>query len=386
MSEKPKDETVATHAGRMSAEHFGAVNTPVYRASTILYRDYEDIKHGKPPYTYGRRGTPSSKSFEDAITELEGGTRTVVCPSGLNAIALGILSVCGAGDHILVTDTAYGPTRSVCDRTFKRFGIETSYYDPLIGAGIAELMRPNTKAVFCESPGSLTFEVQDLPAIAESAHARGASVLMDNTWATPLLFKPLAYGADLSIQAATKYVGGHADVMLGYVTANERHAARLLETHGNMGLYASGDDCFLGLRGLRTMGVRLARHGETALAMARWIEKHPAVSRVLYPALENDPGHAIWKRDFKGASGLFGVVLKPAPEKVLAAFMDSLKLFGLGYSWGGYESLIVPAHAVRTARKFEAEGPLVRIHAGLEDAGDLIADLENGLEHYIAAQ
>src|SRR5580692_11787344 len=211
MSEKPKDETVATHAGRMSAEHFGAVNAPVYRASTILYRDYEDIKHGKPPYTYGRRGTPSSKSFEDAITELEGGTRTVVCPSGLNAIALGILSVCGAGDHILVTDTAYGPTRSVCDRTFKRFGIETSYYDPLIGAGIAELMRPNTKAVFCESPGSLTFEVQDLPAIAESAHARGASVLMDNTWATPLLFKPLAYGADLSIQAATKYVGGHAD-------------------------------------------------------------------------------------------------------------------------------------------------------------------------------
>ena len=386
MSEKPKDETVATHAGRMSAEHFGAVNTPVYRASTILYRDYEDIKHGKPPYTYGRRGTPSSKSFEDAITELEGGTRTVVCPSGLNAIALGILSVCGAGDHILVTDTAYGPTRSVCDRTFKRFGIETSYYDPLIGAGIAELMRPNTKAVFCESPGSLTFEVQDLPAIAESAHARGASVLMDNTWATPLLFKPLAYGADLSIQAATKYVGGHADVMLGYVTANERHAARLLETHGNMGLYASGDDCFLGLRGLRTMGVRLARHGETALAMARWLEKHPAVSRVLYPALENDPGHAIWKRDFKGASGLFGVVLKPAPEKALAAFMDSLKLFGLGYSWGGYESLIVPAHAVRTARKFEAEGPLVRIHAGLEDAGDLIADLENGLEHYIAAQ
>ncbi len=349
MSDKPKDETVATHAGRMSAEHFGAVNTPVYRASTILYRDYEDIKHGKPPYTYGRRGTPSSKSFEDAITELEGGVRTVVCPSGLNAIALAILSVCGAGDHILVTDTAYGPTRSVCDRTFKRFGIETSYYDPLIGAGIADLMRPNTKAVFCESPGSLTFEVQDIPAIADAAHARGASVLMDNTWATPLLFKPLAHGADLSIQAATKYVGGHADVMLGYVTANERHAARLLETHGNMGLYASGDDCFLGLRGLRTMGVRLARHGKTALAMARWLEKHPAVSRVLYPALENDPGHAIWKRDFKGASGLFGVVLKPAPEKALAAFMDSLRLFGLGYSWGGYESLIVPAHAVRTA-------------------------------------
>ncbi|HEY5238231.1 MAG TPA: cystathionine beta-lyase [Rhizomicrobium sp.] len=381
----PKDETVATHAGRMSDEHFGAINTPVYRASTILYRNYADLQHGKPPYTYGRRGTPTSRSFEDAITELEGGARTVVCPSGLNAIALAILSVCGAGDHLLMVDNCYEPARKICDRTYKRLGIETTYYDPLIGAGIAELMKPNTKAVFCESPGSLTFEMQDIPAIAEAVHARGASVLMDNTWATPLLFKPLAHGADISIQAATKYIGGHADVMLGYVTANERHATRLLDIHGNMGLYASGDDCFLGLRGLRTMAVRLARHGETALTLARWLEKHPAVSRVLYPALESDPGHALWKRDFKGASGLFGVVLKPAPETSLAAFMDSLKLFGLGYSWGGYESLIVPAHITRTARPFKAEGPVVRIHAGLEDAGDLIADLENGLAHYIAA-
>jgi cystathionine beta-lyase len=385
MSKKLKDETVATHAGRMSEEHFGAINTPVYRASTILYRNYADLQHGKPPYTYGRRGTPTSRSFEDAITELEGGARTVVCPSGLNAIALAILAVCVAGDHLLMVDNCYEPGRKICDRTFKRLGIETTYYDPLIGAGIADLMKPNTKAVFCESPGSLTFEMQDIPAIAEAAHARGASVLMDNTWATPLLFKPLAHGADISIQAATKYIGGHADVMLGYVTANERHATRLLDVHGNMGLYASGDDCFLGLRGLRTMAVRLARHGETALTLARWLEKHPAVSRVLYPALESDPGHALWKRDFKGASGLFGVVLKPAPETSLAAFMDSLKLFGLGYSWGGYESLIVPAHITRTARPFKAEGPVVRIHAGLEDAGDLIADLENGLTHYIAA-
>jgi cystathionine beta-lyase len=383
MSEKHKDETVATHAGRMSEEHFGAINTPVYRASTILYRDYADLQHGKPPYTYGRRGTPTSRSFEDAITELEGGARTVVCPSGLNAIALAILSVCGEGDHLLMVDNCYEPGRKICDRTFKRLGIETTYYDPLIGAGIANLIKPNTKAVFCESPGSLTFEMQDIPAIAEATHARGASVLMDNTWATPLLFKPLAHGADISIQAATKYIGGHADVMLGYVTANERHATRLLDIHGNLGLYASGDDCFLGLRGLRTMAVRLARHGETALTLARWLEKHPAVSRVLYPPLESDPGYAVWKRDFKGASGLFGVVLKSAPETSLAAFMDSLKLFGLGYSWGGYESLIVPAHITRTARPFKAEGPVVRIHAGLEDAGDLIADLENGLSHYI---
>jgi len=382
----PKDETVATHAGRMSAEHFGAINTPVYRASTILYRDFEEIQHGKPPYTYGRRGTPTSRSFEDAITTLEGGARTLVCPSGLNAIALAILSVCGAGDHLLMVDNCYEPARKLCDRTFKRLGIETTYYDPLIGARIVNLMKPNTKAVFCESPGSLTFEVQDIPAIAEAAHARGASVLMDNTWATPLLFKPFEHGVDLSIQAATKYVGGHADVMLGYVTANERHAARLTEIHGNMGLYASGDDCFLGLRGLRTMAVRLARHGETALTLARWLQTHPAVSSVFYPALENDPGHELWKRDFLGASGLFGVMLQPASEKSLPAFLDSLKLFGLGYSWGGYESLIVPAHITRTARPFAAKGPLVRIHAGLEDVGDLLDDLKNGLAHYIAAQ
>ncbi len=378
MTDKP--ETRATHTGRMSAQHFGAVNTPVYRASTILYPSLAALEAGGGSYTYGRKGTPSTRSFEEAVTALEGGARAVVCPSGVNAIALAILSVCNAGDHLLVADSCYGPTRIFCDKTLARFGVETTYYDPLIGEKIASLFQTNTKAVFCESPGSLTFEVQDVPTIASIAHAKGASVLLDNTWATPLFFDAFAHGVDLSIQAATKYVGGHADVMIGYVCTNESHKARLVETYYNLGLYASGDDCYLALRGLRTMPLRLKRHQETALKLAHWLGKRPEVERILYPALESDPGHAIWKRDFKGACGLFGVVLKPIPRKVLSAFMDGLELFGMGYSWGGYESLIVPSHLKRTVAPFRAEGPLIRIHAGLEDADDLIADLERGLQ------
>ncbi len=376
MTDKP--ETRAVSLGRKSDEHHGVVNTPVYRASTILFPDYAAMSGPEPEYTYGRRGTPTTRSFEDAISDLEGAARTVTVPSGLNAIAIAILSVCNAGDHLLVADNAYGPTRTFCDRTLKRLGITSSYYAP--GDDIAPLLQPNTKAVFCESPGSLTFEMQDIPALAKTAHAHGASVLMDNTWATPIFFQPLQHGVDLSIQAATKYVGGHADVMLGYISANDSHAARLHQTHGDMGLYASGDDCFLGLRGLRTLPVRLARHQETGLKLARWLEAHPEVARILHPALESDPGHALWKRDFSGACGLFGVILKPAPEKAVAAFVDGLAHFGLGWSWGGFESLIVPAHIKRTARSFAAEGPVLRIHAGLEDADDLIADLDLGLE------
>lgn len=368
-------DTVAVHAGRMSREHFGAVNTPVYRASTILYDDFESLDAAKAPFIYGRLGTPSSKSFEDTVSALEGAAKTVICPSGLNAIATAILSVCSGGDHLLVTDSCYEPTRSFCDRTLRRWAIETTYYDPRIGAGVAELFRPNTRAVFCESPGSLTFEVQDVPAIAAAARDRGVSVLLDNTWATPLLFDALAHGADLSIQAATKYVGGHADVMIGYVASNGSHAKRLRDTHHDLGLYASGDDCFLALRGLRTISVRLARHQETAFKLTQWLKQQPEVARVLYPALEDDPGHAIWKRDFKGASGLFGVVLKAVSRESLAAFVDGLALFGRGYSWGGYESLIVPAH-INRSMAFAAEGPVLRIHAGLENADDLIADLD----------
>lgn len=380
-----KPETKLSSLGRKSGDHFGVVNTPVYRASTILYPNVAALDAHDMPFTYGRRGNPTLKSLEEAINELEGATRTLFVPSGLNAVATAILSVCVSGDHLLMADTCYGPSRAFCDKTLKRFGVETTYYDPLIGAEIERLFRPNTRAVFCESPGSLTFEVQDVPAIAGVAHARGASVLLDNTWATPLLYPALSRGVDLSIQAVTKYIGGHADLMMGYVAANESHAARLLEFHGNSGLYVSGDDCFLALRGLRTLAVRLKRHQETALTLTRWLQARPEVSRVLYPALESDPGHAIWKRDFKGACGLFGVVLKPATHKAVSVMLDGLAHFGLGFSWGGYESLAVPADIKRTAKTFDAEGPVIRIHAGLEDAGDLISDLTRGFERLRAS-
>ncbi len=381
MTEKPeKPETIVAHAGRMSREHFGAVNTPVYRASTILQPDLATLESGKALYVYGRRGTPSSKSLETAINELEGGAETVLVPSGLAAITLALLSVCSAGDHLLMTDSCYHPTRLFCDRMLRRLGVETTYYNPTIGDGIAALIQPNTKAVFCEVPGSLTFEMQDIRAIVAAAHAKGASVLMDNTWATPLFFQPLGHGVDLSIQAVTKYIGGHSDMMMGYVTANDGHKDRLCHAHGDMGLFSSADDCFLALRGLRTLPTRLPRHQETGLTLARWLEARPEVARVLHPALESDPGHALWKRDFKGACGLFGVVLKAARHEALAAMMDGLKYFGIGWSWGGFESLIVPAHIHRTAEPFAAEGPIIRIHAGLEDADDLIADLEAGFQ------
>jgi len=380
-----KPETRLTSAGRMSKAHFGVVNTPVYRASTILYPNIAALDAHDMPFTYGRRGNPTVSSLEDAINALEGATRTLFVPSGLNAVASAILSVCGAGDHLLMVDSCYAPSRAFCDKTLRRFGITTSYYDPLIAGDIDTLFQPNTKAVFCESPGSLTFEVQDVPAIARKARARGISVLLDNTWATPLHYPALARGADLSIQAVTKYIGGHADVMMGYVAANAGHAARLSEFHVSSGLYVSGDDCFLALRGLRTLAVRLHRHQETALALARWLQTRPEVARVLYPALEGDPGHAIWARDFTGACGLFGVVLKPASHKTVSAMLDGLTHFGLGFSWGGYESLAVPADIRRTLSKFVAEGPVIRIHAGLEDPRDLIADLTAGFERLRAA-
>lgn len=368
----------------MSREHFGVVNTPVYRASTILYDTLAALEAADAPYIYGRLGTPTSRSLEEAVSALEGAADSVLCPSGLSAITTAILTVCAAGDHLLVSDSCYGPTRSFCDSLLGRFGVATTIYDPCIGAEIETLFRPETRAVFCESPGSLTFEVQDVPAIAKVAHAHGASVLLDNTWATPLYFDALGHGVDLSIQAATKYIGGHADVMLGYVAANEGHAKRLRETHEQLGLCASGDDCFLGLRGLRTLPVRLARHQATALALARFLNSEPAVVRALHPALESDPGHALWQRDFKGSSGLFGVVLRPVSDVALAAFFDGFDVFGRGYSWGGYESLIVPAHVHRSARVFAGTGPLLRIHAGVEDPEDLLDDLRRGFARLAA--
>jgi cystathionine beta-lyase len=378
MSRDRKKDTTLTSAGRKTRAHVGVVNTPVYRASTILYPNLAALDAHSMPFTYGRHGNPTTQSLEEAIAELEGAAAVSLVPSGLGAVTSAILSVCNAGDHLLMTDSCYAPTRIFCDKLLKRMDVQTTFYDPLIGAGIAALFKPNTRAVFCESPGSLTFEVQDVPAIAAVAHARGASVLLDNTWATPLYFNALAHGADLSIQAVTKYIGGHADVMMGYIAANESHAQRITDFHRQFGLYVSGDDAFLALRGLRTLAVRLKRHEETALRLALWLKDRPEVSRVLYPALDGDPGHAIWQRDFTGASGLFGVVLKPVARPALAAMMDGLQHFGMGFSWGGYESLIVPSEIHRTAAPFAAEGPVIRIHAGLEDPNDLIADLTAG--------
>lgn len=372
-----KPETALVSAGRMSEIHFGTVNTPVYRTSTILHPTLAHLKDETVPYTYGRHGTPTTRSFEEALEAIEGAARCVSLPSGLNAIVAAILTVCSAGDHLLMADTCYWPTRHLCDTQLRRFGIETTFYDPGTGAGIAALMQPNTKAVYCESPGSLTFEVQDIPAIAAVAHAHGAAVLADSTWATPLFFAALEKGVDLNIHAATKYIGGHSDVMMGTVSATAAWAEKLVSTVHDLGLYIGGDDCFLALRGLRTLAVRLQRHQENAHALTGWLANHPQVARVLWPALPDDPGHAIWKRDFTGASGLFGIVLREGAD--LDALFNGLKHFGMGYSWGGYESLAIPARFTRTATRFAATGPVLRLHAGLEAADDLIADLEAAL-------
>jgi cystathionine beta-lyase len=332
------------------------------------------------PYTYGRTGTPTVKALEEAIGELEGGHRTWLTPSGLSAIATALLSFVSAGDEVLVVDSIYRPARRFCDNVLSRLGVKVTYYDPLIGAGIAKLITGKTKVVFAESPGSQTFEVQDIPAIAKAAHAAGAVLILDNTWATPLYFKSFDHGVDVSIQAATKYIVGHADAMLGAITASEQVAPAVQRTHEDLGLCPGPEDVYLGLRGLRSLGVRLERHQKSALELARWLADRPEVARVIHPGLPGDPGHAIWKRDFTGASGLFSFVLKPVARDRVAAMLDGLSLFGMGYSWGGFESLILPfdPSAYRTATKWTAEGPAIRLHIGLEDVEDLKADLEAG--------
>ena len=353
------------------------------------YRTAEDYLAHRGRYQYGRRGTPTSEALATALREIEGSACAGVAllPSGLAAISAALLAVLRSGDHLLVTDSVYGPTRKFCDSVLVRFGVTTTYYDPLIGGGIAKLMQANTRAIFTESPGSLSFEIQDVPAIAAAAHARGALVLMDNTWASPLYFRALEKGVDLSIQSGTKYIGGHSDVMLGTVSANEATWPQLSDMVFGSGLCVGPDDMFLGLRGLRTMGVRLARHQQSGLAIARWLQTRPEVLRVEHPALPSHPGHAIWKRDFTGACGLFSVVLKPARQEAVFALLNALHLYGMGASWGGYESLAIPfdCTAVRTATKWAPGGPTIRLHIGLEDVGDLIADLERGFAAYAAA-
>jgi cysteine-S-conjugate beta-lyase len=380
--------TRLTNGGRDPFAHHGYVNTPVYHASTLLYPSAEDFIAHRGRYQYGRRGTPTSEALQTALADLEGPQCEAVAllPSGLAAISAALLSIVRTGDHILVTDSAYGPTRRFCDNILPRYGVTMSYYDPAIGAGIAQLMRANTTAVFLESPGSLSLEIQDVPAIAAIAHAHNAVVLMDNTWATPIHFRALEKGVDLSIQSGTKYIGGHSDVMLGAVASGNSTAKRLKETVFEMGLCVGPDDIFLGLRGLRTMGVRLAQHQASGLKVAHWLEARPEILRVLHPALESHPGHAIWKRDFAGACGLFSVVFKPAPAEAVNAFLNRLTLFGIGASWGGYESLAIPFDCtpVRTATRWAPGGPAVRFHIGLEDVSDLIADLEEGFAAFAA--
>ena len=383
---KEKDLTRLAHAGREPARQHGFVNTPIYRGSTVIFPTVAALEANDQAFTYGRLGTPTVRALEEAIAELEGGHRTLLTPSGLSAIATSLLAFLAAGDELLIVDSVYRPARRFCDNVLKRLGVTITYYDPRIGADIAPLITKKTKVVFTESPGSQTFEVQDIPAIAEAAHAAGAVVILDNTWATPLYFKPFAHGVDVSIQAATKYIGGHADIMLGSITMNEKTLGAVAKTHEDLGLCVGPEDVYLGLRGLRSLGVRLARHQQSALEIARWLAERPEVARVIHPGLPSDPGHTLWKRDFTGASGLFSIVLKPVAHERLAAMLDGLSLFGMGYSWGGFESLILPfdPRAYRSATQWQAEGPALRLHIGLEDVDDLKADLDAGFARLTA--
>jgi cystathionine beta-lyase len=376
--------TEVAHLGRDPRRFLGAVNTPVWRASTILFRNVAELEAASrgqfPGLSYGLHGVPTVTDLSNALAALEGGHGALVVPSGLTATTFPLLALARPGDHVLVTDAVYGPTRRFCDNHLRRFGVDVGYYDPLLGADITRHLRPNTTIVFAESPGSLTFEVQDVPAIAAAAHAHGARVILDNTWATPLGFRAFDHGVDIAVHAATKYIGGHSDVLLGAVVANEATFGALQRWWTDTGITASSDDCFLALRGLRTLAVRLARHQASALAVATWLETRPEVREVLYPALPGAPGHALWKRDFTGASGLFGVVLQPADAASVARMLDGLRLFGLGWSWGGYESLIIPTwpERVRTATTWDSSAPALRLAIGLEDPNDLIADLDEG--------
>ena len=382
-----KPETRLIEAGRRKEWTAGIVNPPVWRASTILFDSVEALEAANPPRDgtlhYGRNGTPTLWALGEALTEMEpGASLTRLFPSGSAAVAAGLLTVLEAGDELLMADSCYGPTRAFCNTVLKRYGVSTRYYDPMVGEGISELIGDRTRAIFLESPGTHTFEVQDVPGICRVARERGLVTLLDNTWATPFYFQAIAAGVDVAILACTKYIGGHADVMLGSVTVTDAHARQLEQTRRVLGQTAGPDDAWLALRGLRTLHVRLDRHHANGLEVARWLEAQPQVARVLHPALPGCPGHEYWQRDFKGASGLFSIVMQGGDGASVARFLDGLELFGIGYSWGGFESLAVPSDHVRTVIHAEWEGPIVRLHIGLEDPGDLIADLAAGLGRY----
>jgi cysteine-S-conjugate beta-lyase len=387
-SSPQKAETALVTGGRDTRAQKGFVNPPVVHGSTVLYPTADDLHAHRGEFQYGRHGTPTTKALQEALMAIEGPRCAGVglAPSGLSAITTALLAVLKAGDHLLVCDNAYRPTRNFCNGLLVRYGVETTYFDPLIGAGIADLFKPNTKAVLVEAPGSQSFEMPDIPAIAAVAHGRGALVLDDNTWATPLFHRSLDHGVDISIQAATKYIGGHSDIMFGTISANPTAWPLIAEAVRLLGVCAGPDDVFLALRGLRTLAVRLAQHHRSGIEIARWLAARPEVVKVLHPALESDPGHAIWKRDFTGASGLFSIVLKPAPRKAVDALLDTVKLFGMGYSWGGFESLVIPFDCAdyRTASKWAPGGPTLRLHIGLENVSDLKADLARGFEAFNA--
>ena len=373
--------TRLTHGGNDPLDYFGFVNPPVVHASTVLFPNAATLASRSQKYTYGTRGTPTTDALAAAIDEIEGSAGTVIVPSGLMAVVVPLLAFLSAGDHLLLVDSVYYPTRHFADTMLRRLGVDVEYYDPHVGGDIAALMKPNTKVVFTESPASNTFEVQDIPAIVAAAHAGGAVVMLDNTWATALYFKALDFGVDVVIHAATKYPAGHSDVLLGTVSANERCWEQLHETFITLGSSAGPDDVYQVLRGLRTMGLRLERHQQSTLEIARWLERQEGIARVLYPALESHPDHALWKRDFSGSSGLLSIVLAGGGHKAAHAFLDALGVFGLGYSWGGYESLAVPVSIKdRTIAKGPYEGPIIRLQIGLEDVDDLKADLVAGLE------
>jgi len=388
-------DTILEHVGRDPAKNFGIVNPPVYHASTVIFPSLKTLLETRVDrasgafegITYGREGTPTTRAFEEAITQLEGGYRAVTLPCGLGAIATSLMAFLKSGDHLLMPDQLYAPARQFCDDVLAKFGVEVTYYDGVIAGGIAALMKPNTTVVYLESPGSLTFEIQDVPAIARVAKQRGATVLMDNTWASPIFFHPLAHGVDVVIHAATKYISGHSDLMLGVAVCNEATLVPVKKTASTAGYCGGPDDIYMALRGLRTLGVRMRRHYESALAVAAWLQKRPEVHRVHYPALPEDPGYGIWKRDFLGASGLFGFTLKSYSDSAFAAFLDHMELFKLGYSWGGYESLMVPTYpsTLRSSTRWDAPGPSVRIHVGLENVGDLVDDLKRGFARLRAA-
>ena len=383
-----KPDTLLTHTGNDPYRNHGVVNPPVYHASTIIHRTVADMENAqknrlqKGNMSYGRYGTPTTFALEEAVSAMEAGDRTIAYCSGAAACYAAILAFVASGDHILVVDTVYGPVRAFCGSFLKRFGVATTFYDPMIGAGIESLLRENTRLIYLESPGSITFEVQDVPAIVKVAKGRGVATVLDNTWSSPVFYQPLKHGVDVSVIAGTKYIVGHSDVMMGFTVCKDETFPMLRQVATELGYHAAPDDCYLALRGIRTAGVRMRQQEKQALGLAEYLRRRPEVERVLHPALPGHPGHEFWRRDFSGSSGLFGVVLKrEVPATALNALIDGMELFGLGASWGGYESLILPTHPerIRTATPWES-GPTLRLHAGLEDIEDLIADLEKGFE------